>query len=325
MQTRLAVTELSNQTGLSESAVRRYIWNKRRDRVAQKKLVKFCEAFWRATFYSAFTVMGYHTLFVPSTAVWVSSTEYHWRDWVEQSVTPLINLYYQMELGCYIHQLYWTEVTRSDALEMIMHHIITIALILSSYITKFTRIGTSILLVHDCSDICLEVGKCFNYASRTEDFKHWASPLTDCIFGLFVISFAVTRLVLYPQLVYSLIVESPRIFGGVWTGYYWYAGLLLGLQGLHVFWFCLILRMIYKLFLSGKVEKDVRSDDDEEVTEEENFMSGSCEGSPSKQQLRAAASVASAAKEDAEKAMFAAGQKIDGKVFEARADCKKLQ
>ena len=52
--------------------------------------------------------------------------------------------YYHIELGCYLHQLLWTEVSRSDALEMILHHLITICLLIFSYLTNFTRIGLSI-------------------------------------------------------------------------------------------------------------------------------------------------------------------------------------
>lgn len=40
------------------------------------------------------------------------------------------------------------------------------------------------------------------------------------------------------------------------------------LQCLHIFWFYLISRMIYKLMIVGSVEKDVRSDDEEESMED---------------------------------------------------------
>ena len=71
----------------------------------------------------------------------------------------------------YIIIFRWTEVTRSDALEMIVHHLVTIALILLSYLTRFSRIGASILLVHDFADIFLEMGKCFNYICKSREDK----------------------------------------------------------------------------------------------------------------------------------------------------------
>ena len=62
-------------------------------------------------------------------------------------------------------------MARSDAFEMILHHLVTIALILLSYLTRFSRIGSSILLVHDFADIFLEIGKCFNYICKSRDDK----------------------------------------------------------------------------------------------------------------------------------------------------------
>ena len=121
----------------------------------------------------------------------------------------------------------------------------------------------------------LEVGKCFNYTSKNPLHKKWAGPTTDTIFALFALSFFITRLLLYPQLVYSLVVEAPDVMG-MWDGYWIFAVLLLGLQGLHVFWFYLIVRMIRRVLLSGGVEKDVRSDD--EGDGEAEFMSDAYEG-----------------------------------------------
>jgi hypothetical protein len=231
--------------------------------VNQRKVVKFGEAMWRAVFYTAFVVMGYIVLCVPEYAVWLHKTSNHWENWPHHPITRLMNLYYQLELGCYLHQLHWTEVSRSDAAEMILHHLITIVLILASYLTNFTRIGTSILLTHDFADIFLEIGKCFNYISKVPESKAWASPTTDAFFACFAVSFFVTRLVIYPRyMVYSLVYEAPQMMG-MWSGYWLFAVMLCGLQCLHVFWFCLIARMIYRLTIVGEVEKDVRSDDED--------------------------------------------------------------
>jgi len=57
----------------------------------------------------------------------------------------------------------------------------------------------------------------------------------------------------------------------VWPGYWAFAGLLVALQCLHVFWFWLILKMAWRLCCSGEsIEKDVRSDDDEDLLEDED-------------------------------------------------------
>lgn len=255
------VKSICESAQLSEKDVNEYLWSRRRNTAINKKVTKFVEALWRFVFYAFFNYLGIKALFFPSTASWVLDTKQHWMGWPLQPQVDGIIFYYQIELGSYIHQAMWTEVTRSDAAEMLLHHFTTILLILMSYLTNFTRIGSSILLVHDLADIFLESGKCFVYISKAKGNK-WITVVCDSLFAIFALSFFVTRLVIYPRfLVYSLVYEAPAIMG-MWPGYWAFAGLLIVLQCLHIFWFYLICRMIYRLLTTG-IEKDERSDDDE--------------------------------------------------------------
>ena len=92
----------------------------------------------------------------------------------------------------------WTEVTRSDAMEMMLHHVVTIILISICCFINFSRIGLSILLLHDLADIFLEAAKMFNYVSKAAG-RAWAKPVCDLVFGTFALVFFVTRLVVYPK------------------------------------------------------------------------------------------------------------------------------
>jgi hypothetical protein len=225
------------------------------------RMTKFVEAIWRFVFYSIFCILGIRALYFPTTVSWVIDTEENWKDWPRQPMNSAVNLLYQIQLGSYLHQLMWTEISRSDAAEMILHHVITITVVLFSFITGFTRVGSAIFLCHDLADIWLELGKCFVYISRAKD-NQWAKVYCDVFFVIFAVTFGITRLYIYPRyLLYSLLFEAPRMLG-MWPGYYAYAGLLLGLQGLHIFWFFLILRMVVRLMTTG-IDKDERSDDED--------------------------------------------------------------
>jgi len=206
-----AILEYCKLSGMEDTDVNDYLWNRKRHISTQKKVVKYVEAFWRAIFYITFSVMGYYALFVPETAIWITDTKHNWIDWPLHTLTPSLNLYYQIELGCYIHQLFWTEVTRSDALEMIAHHLVTISLLVLSYLTNFTRIGAYILFIHDLADIFLETAKVFNYSSKPIGHRWMKDTLVDGTFAVFAITFFVTRLIIYPRYVlYSVIFEGVK-------------------------------------------------------------------------------------------------------------------
>ena len=165
----------------------------------------------------------------------------------------------------------WTEVSRSDALEMIIHHIVTICLLITSFLTNFTRIGGIILFIHDLADIFLETAKVLNYTSHGKGHGWMKDTIVDGTFAIFAITFFITRLVIYPRYVlYSVIVEGLGLFGTDWLGCYVFVGLLIALQVLHIFWFYLIAKMIYRL-IRGEMKKDERSDDDEILEEQPNW------------------------------------------------------
>lgn len=49
------------------------------------------------------------------------------------------------------------DVKRKDFWQMFVHHIATILLMAFSWVCNLIRVGTLVLLVHDCADIFLEV------------------------------------------------------------------------------------------------------------------------------------------------------------------------
>ena len=204
-------------------------------------------------------------MFIPTTVSWVVDPINYWIGWPSQPKHNPTKFYYFIELGAYIHQLLWTEVKRSDALEMIIHHIATISLLVLSYLACFTRIGTVVLFLHDLSDVFLEAAKCLNYTSKAAGRKYFG-PISEVVFAVFAITFFITRLVLYPRYVlHSVLWVGPTatIYSQHFAGYYIFVVFLVILQFLHIFWFYLIAKMVFVMFTSG-ITKDIRSDDENE-------------------------------------------------------------
>lgn len=262
---------LAKELQASEKDINNYLRMKKERANIDKKVSKFVEASWRFLFYLVFCFLGIRALFFPKTASWITDTSNYWRGWpIEHQIEPAIEFFYVIELGAYLHQLAWTEVSRSDATEMILHHLVTILLITCSYLSNFSRIGSIIILLHDTADIFLECAKCLNYTGKTKGHE-WASTATDVMFGFFALTFFVSRLIYYPRfVVYDVLNILPIYSNNDWAGYYWFSGLLCTLECLHIFWFYLICRMVYRLVTTG-IDKDERSDDEgEEDSEDES-------------------------------------------------------
>uniref|UniRef100_A0A3B5A1H9 Ceramide synthase 2-like n=1 Tax=Stegastes partitus TaxID=144197 RepID=A0A3B5A1H9_9TELE len=194
--------------------------------------------------------------------------------------------YYMLELGFYGSLLLRisVDIKRKDFKEQVIHHLATIFLLSFSYCANYIRIGTLVMLLHDSSDILLESAKMFNYGTG------WRKTC-DTLFVVFAVVFLVTRLLIFPtKIIHTTLILSMEVFEP-FAGYYFFNILLMVLQGLHIFWAGLILRMVYK-FLKGKLEKDERSDEESEVEEEEmekggeeNMDQGDCYWEKSKDTL----------------------------------------
>ncbi|KAI4375725.1 hypothetical protein MLD38_013557 [Melastoma candidum] len=115
------------------------------------------------------------------------------RGWPSQELKLPIRLISMCQCGFYIYSivafLTW-ETRRKDFSVMMSHHVITVFLIGCSYYTRFFRIGSVILALHDASDVFLEAAKVFKYSGNEVG--------ASVLFGLFAISWVILRLVFFP-------------------------------------------------------------------------------------------------------------------------------
>lgn len=167
-----------------------------------------------------------------------------------------IYYFYMFQLGFYTHSIYahcLTETRRNDFVEMLLHHVATLILILASFSVRLVAGGTLIVIVHDVADVFFEAAKQLIYHKRETE--------ANVVFGVWVLSWIVTRLVYFPLYI---------IHGVVWVslaklGYYPLYGVLAGflqvLLVLHVFWTFMIFSMIWRM-ITGEAKKirDTRED-----------------------------------------------------------------
>ena len=87
--------------------------------------------------------------------------------WLNYPHVPLagtVKFYYLTQIAFYLHQVLIlnAEARRKDHVQMMVHHIITIILMIASYTCNFTRVGCVIMVLMDCSDVFFTVSAPLN-------------------------------------------------------------------------------------------------------------------------------------------------------------------
>ncbi|KAJ6822305.1 ASC1-like protein 3 [Iris pallida] len=231
------------------------------DDAKQSKIVKCSESMWKLTYYASVQLW---VISILQQEAWSTDTNQYFRGWPNQELKCSLKLFYMCQCGFYMYSiaalLTW-ETRRKDFSIMMSHHIITSVLIGYSFFTKFFRIGTVTLALHDACDVFLEAAKVFKYSEK--------EMAASTCFGLFAVSWLVLRLIFFPFWVIKAssyqFIESLMVLDKFPTGlYYAFNTMLLTLLVFHVYWWKLICAMIIRqLSNKGQVGEDIRSDSED--------------------------------------------------------------
>lgn len=158
-----------------------------------------------------------------------------------------------------LFKLSWKKTVRGDFREMMIHHIITNCLIFGSSYFRLTRAGSMVFMIHDISDVPIDLSKLAN-------FVKWTKTSIFCFISM-VIIWVVTRMTILPfVIVKSVWYESPLLYKDSATGsthqlldyvYYkiyfpFFCALMVGITLLHYFWFTMFIKIARDL-TRGKV------------------------------------------------------------------------
>ncbi|XP_052865991.1 ceramide synthase 5 [Anopheles cruzii] len=247
---------LTKQLDMTERQVE-YWWRRRRAQDKPTTLVKFCETSWRCIYYTYSFIFGCIVMWDKS---WLWDIKQCWYGYPHQSVSNDIWWYYMISMAFYwsLTASQFFDVKRKDFWQMFAHHMITILLMALSWVCNLHRVGSLVLLVHDCADIFLESAKLTKYAQYQK--------VCDTIFAFFTVIWIITRLMLYPRIIYSSSVEAPQILP-MFPAYYIFNTLLILLLVLHIGWTYLILQIVVKAIKAGQMEGDVRSSSSDEISD----------------------------------------------------------
>lgn len=260
----------------------------------RKTRTRIAEQGWLFLYHTTSWCVGMYMMY--TSRHWFNLKEL-WTDFPTPLMTGTFKIYYLIEHAFWLQQILVVHIEkrRRDHWQMLMHHIITCALIFTSYGYYQTKVGNVILCVMDGVDILLALAKLLKYFGF--------NGICDTVFGLFIVAWFLLRHVAYMCICWSIHSIVPNtmlsgcyssatgerltsrggeeIFKNVFQPFldpygtvcfnenirYIFLGLLLALQVLTIIWFGMILRVAYRVLCGGGAE-DSRSDEEAESDDE---------------------------------------------------------
>ncbi len=207
--------------------------------------------FYAFSLYAGYTVWGSET--------WIYDPKYMWSLQEMHVMTVSQRLLYLLELSWYMCGILrlCIEPKKKDFKQMLFHHFFTVGLLGLSYQIKHIRIGVVVYMLHNIADPFLQVAKLCKYSGSEVGATLFFIP--------FALSFFVTRLVVYPYVVYYTIFYGPGYVRGVThVSEAICMALLSFLIPIHMFWFYLIARIAIKAVADGGKSSDNRSDSEDD-------------------------------------------------------------
>lgn len=241
---------IAKETNMTTIEVNTWFRKRRGASSTNSKMNKATETCWRAFVYLLLFLYG---LFILSRNEWFRDYSTWLPNYLKGHQFSLdLKVYYFAEITFYFSLLFsiFSDTKRKDFLQQFVHHIVTLTLLLGSYILSFYRFGAVIMFIHDTSDFWLESAKLTNYAKLQK--------VCDVLFGIFAVLFFLTRLIYYPCWVaYAFFHYNTEKNSIIFNSMVFLCYVLLFLN---FFWGYLVLKLAYKVLISGKSAKDSRSD-----------------------------------------------------------------
>ncbi|KAK2907881.1 ceramide synthase 1 [Channa argus] len=237
-------------------------------RLMPKDAAKMPESAWKLVFYTMSWSYSTYLLFFTSYSFFhdPASVFYNWKSGM--SVPTDIAIAYLIQGSFYGHSIYATiymDAWRKDSGVMVVHHIITLALISFSYAFRYHNVGILVLFLHDISDIQLEFTKLNVYLKSRGGGYHL---LNDVLSNMVSISFSITwfwfRLYWFPlKVLYATCLSSLQSVPNI-PFYFFFNTLLLLLLLMNIYWFLFIVIFVVKV-LKMKEVNDVREYEDKDL------------------------------------------------------------
>ncbi|KAF7362620.1 TLC domain-containing protein [Mycena venus] len=230
------------------------------------KLERFGEQGYAFLYFLVFGAWGVRIM--SQLPTWWYRTEYFWIDYPHTAMLAELKRYYLLQTAYWFQQFLVLalrlEKPRKDYAELVAHHVVTLFLVIVSYLTNFTLIGSAVYMSMDIPDMFLALSKLLNYIQ-------W-NTTNNFVLAAFFVSWTYFRHYLNLRMIWSAVFEVDKYLpsGTTIPPFVRHGAVcaLILLQMLNLFWYYLILRIVVKVVLTSKAE-DVRSDDEDDGDDED--------------------------------------------------------
>ena len=222
---------------------------------------KLARHIYKITFYVGITIFGYYVLhklpYFPKSMLgsgWMPNMFLKgFPDSYFHEKPPFFDLYYNINLAYFVNDFIFLFIMerQSDFIIMILHHICTISLIIFSFITNYSNIGSLVIFCHMQSDILVHITR---FLVQTDN----SIILIGFVGILFLLNYSYMRQYVFAEMIYTIYKYITWKWGLITTTLTLF---LVILYIMHIRWTSILLIKTYELFTSKKnVSDDVNYD-----------------------------------------------------------------
>ncbi|XP_042239414.1 ceramide synthase 2-like [Homarus americanus] len=248
--------EACRLTGMTQRQAERWL-RRRHSLVCLTKYDKFLDCGFKLVCHIIFAALG---AIITLPKPWLWDTTLCWQGFPNHEATPGIFWYYMIILGYYwaitIVELPQAGVNDSTKAMMILHHTLTIALVVFSWTCGLFRIGILVIFVLEYADIALLAAKVCKYSG----LEKACEPL----FIVFVVLWFLTRCCVLPFWIVRSVFFEPTWLTGYPVSYI-LKGWMVALVMLNMIWTGMVMRTVARKITGGGLQ-DVRSASDDSDT-----------------------------------------------------------
>lgn len=214
---------------------------------------KVANNIYKCIFYTTSTIIGYITL---KDTIYLDRWTLgngNFQDFVKQGSPAILNFekphlldfYYNFNLAYAYFEFYLllSQPLQSDFLLMFIHHIATVSLVLFSFVSNLSSIGSVVFFIHYYGDVYSTIVRTLIHLNVPDSFKGF------CGF-VFLVNFAFTRMVLYGSLIlFSYIYLSNALIENSLIAFMIFIFLL------NALWVILISIKFVKYMMTGNIDE----------------------------------------------------------------------